>query len=185
MAFVLSFGSYAVITSQGVEIAVGQMSAILTYSFQILMSLMILSMVFVMITMSIESAERIVEVLSEESNLISAKDALTEVRDGSIDFENVNFKYSKKAERMALADINLHIKSGEVIGILGGTGSSKSTLVQLIPRLYDVTEGCVKVSGVDVRKYDLEVLRNNVAVVLQKNVLFSGTIKDNLRWGNP
>ena len=185
MAFVLSFGSYAVITSQGVEIAVGQMSAILTYSFQILMSLMILSMVFVMITMSIESAERIVEVLSEESNLISAKDALTEVRDGSIDFENVNFKYSKKAERMALADVNLHIKSGEVIGILGGTGSSKSTLVQLIPRLYDVTEGCVKVSGVDVRKYDLEVLRNNVAVVLQKNVLFSGTIKDNLRWGNP
>ena len=185
MAFVLSFGSYAVITSQGVEIAVGQMSAILTYSFQILMSLMILSMVFVMITMSIESAERIVEVLSEESNLISAKDALTEVRDGSIDFENVNFKYSKKAERMALADINLHIKSGEVIGILGGTGSSKSTLVQLIPRLYDVTEGCVKVSGVDVRKYDLEVLRNNVAVVLQKNVLFSGTIKANLRWGNP
>ena len=185
MAFVLSFGSYAVITSQGVEIAVGQMSAILTYSFQILMSLMILSMVFVMITMSIESAERIVEVLSEESNLISAKDTLTEVRDGSIDFENVNFKYSKKAERMALADVNLHIKSGEVIGILGGTGSSKSTLVQLIPRLYDVTEGCVKVSGVDVRKYDLEVLRNNVAVVLQKNVLFSGTIKDNLRWGNP
>ena len=185
MAFVLSFGSYAVISSQGAEIAVGQMSAILTYSFQILMSLMTVSMVFVMITMSMESAERIVEVLSEKSNLTSPEHALTEVKDGSIDFESVSFKYSQKAERMALADVNLHIKSGEVIGVLGGTGSSKSTLVQLIPRLYDVTEGCVKVGGVDVRRYDLESLRNNVAVVLQKNVLFSGTIKDNLRWGNP
>ena len=185
MVFVLSFGSYAVITSQGSGINVGQMSSILTYSFQILMSLMMLSMVFVMITMSMESAERIVEVLSEESNLTSPEGALTEVKDGSIDFENVSFKYSQKAEHRALADVNLHIKSGEVIGILGGTGSSKSTLVQLIPRLYDVTEGCVKVGGVDVRRYDLETLRNNVAVVLQKNVLFSGTIKDNLRWGNP
>ena len=143
-----------------------------------------LSMVFVMITMSLESAERIVEVLQEKSNLVSPEHAVTEVKDGSIDFENVNFKYSKKAERMALSDVNLHIKSGEVIGILGGTGSSKSTLIQLIPRLYDVTEGSVKVGGVDVRSYDLETLRNNVAVVLQKNVLFSGTIKDNLRWGN-
>ena len=185
MVFVLSFGSYAVITSQDSGINVGQMSSILTYSFQILMSLMMLSMVFVMITMSMESAERIVEVLSEESNLTSPEGALTEVKDGSIDFENVSFKYSQKAEHRALADVNLHIKSGEVIGILGGTGSSKSTLVQLIPRLYDVTEGCVKVGGVDVRRYDLETLRNNVAVVLQKNVLFSGTIKDNLRWGNP
>ena len=185
MAFVLSFGSYAVITSRGAEIAVGQMSAILTYSFQILMSLMMLSMVFVMITMSIESAKRIVEVLTEKSNLTSPENALTEVKDGSVDFDSVSFKYSKKAERMALAGVNLHIKSGEVIGVLGGTGSSKSTLVQLIPRLYDVTEGSVKVGGEDVRKYDLEVLRNNVAVVLQKNVLFSGTIKDNLRWGNP
>ena len=185
MAFVLSFGSYAVITSRGAEIAVGQMSAILTYSFQILMSLMMLSMVFVMITMSVESAERIVEVLTEKSNLTSPENALTEVKDGSVDFDSVSFKYSKKAERMALAGVNLHIKSGEVIGVLGGTGSSKSTLVQLIPRLYDVTEGSVKVGGEDVRKYDLEVLRNNVAVVLQKNVLFSGTIKDNLRWGNP
>lgn len=185
MAFVLSFGSYAVITSRGAEIAVGQMSAILTYSFQILMSLMMLSMVFVMITMSIESAERIIEVLTEKSNLTSPENALTEVKDGSVDFDSVSFKYSKKAERMALAGVNLHIKSGEVIGVLGGTGSSKSTLVQLIPRLYDVTEGSVKVGGEDVRKYDLEVLRNNVAVVLQKNVLFSGTIKDNLRWGNP
>ena len=163
----------------------GQMSAILTYSFQILMSLMMLSMVFVMITMSMESAERICEVLNEQSNLTSPDNAVTEVKDGSVDFDNVSFKYSKNAERMALADMNLHIKSGEVIGILGGTGSSKTTLIQLIPRLYDATEGCVKVGGVDVRKYNLESLRNNVAVVLQKNVLFSGTIKDNLRWGNP
>lgn len=185
MAFVLSFGSYIVITSQGAGVNVGQMSSILTYSFQILMSLMMLSMVFVMITMSMESAERIVEVLSEKSNLTSPENAVKEVADGSIDFDGVSFKYSRKAERMALSDIDLHIKSGEVIGILGGTGSSKSTLVQLIPRLYDVTEGCVRVGGVDVRKYDLDTLRNNVAVVLQKNVLFSGTIKDNLRWGNP
>ena len=142
-------------------------------------------MVFVMITMASESAERIVEVLSEKSSLTSPENGLTEVKDGSIDFDNVSFKYSKKAERMALADIDLHIKSGEVIGILGGTGSSKSSLIQLIPRLYDVTEGCVKVGGEDVRRYDLEALRNQVSVVLQKNVLFSGTIKDNLRWGNP
>ena len=167
------------------EVAVGQMSAIVTYSFQILMSLMMLSMVFVMITMSMESAERIVEVLTEESRLKSPENAVKTVADGSIDFDGVSFKYSQKAERMALADVDLHIKSGELIGILGGTGSSKTTLIQLIPRLYDVTEGCVKVGGVDVRNYDLEALRNNVAVVLQKNVLFSGTIKDNLRWGNP
>ena len=185
MVFVLSYGSYLVISSQGLSVNVGQMSAIVTYSFQILMSLMMLSMVFVMITMSMESAERIVEVLQERSSLSSPADAITDVKDGSIDFDGVSFKYSAKAERMALSDIDLHIKSGEVIGILGGTGSSKSTLVQLIPRLYDVTEGAVKVGGVDVRKYDLETLRNNVAVVLQKNVLFSGTIKDNLRWGNP
>ena len=185
MVFVLSYGSYAVITGRGLDINVGQMSAMLTYSFQILMSLMMLSMVFVMIAMSAESAERIVEVLSEETTLKSPANAITEVKDGSVDFENVNFKYSKRAERMALAGINLHIKSGEVIGILGGTGSSKSSLIQLIPRLYDVTEGSVKVGGVDVREYDLETLRNQVAVVLQKNVLFSGTIKDNLRWGNP
>ena len=185
MVFVLSFGSYSVITSRGLDVNVGQMSAMLTYSFQILMSLMMLSMVFVMITMSAESAERIVEVLSEESTLKNPEDALKDVKDGSVDFENVSFKYSKTAERMALSDINLHIDSGEVIGILGGTGSSKSSLIQLIPRLYDVTEGCVKVGGVDVRKYDLETLRNQVSVVLQKNVLFSGTIKDNLRWGNP
>ncbi len=185
MVFVMSYGSYAVITSQGLDLNVGQMSSMLTYSFQILMSLMMISMVFVMITMSLESAERIVEVLQEESTLSSPANAVTEMKDGSIDFDDVSFKYSKKADRMALADINLHIKSGEVIGILGGTGSSKSSLIQLIPRLYDVTEGSVKVGGVDVREYDLEALRNQVAVVLQKNVLFSGTIKDNLRWGNP
>ena len=185
MVFVMSYGSYTVITSMGLDLNVGQMSSMLTYSFQILMSLMMLSMVFAMITMSQESAERIVEVLDEESTLHSPENALTEVKDGSIDFDHVSFKYSKKAERFALSDIDLHIKSGEVIGILGGTGSSKSSLIQLIPRLYDVTEGSVKVGGVDVRKYDLETLRNQVAVVLQKNVLFSGTIKDNLRWGNP
>ncbi len=185
MVFVMSYGSYAVITSRGLDLNVGQMSSMLTYSFQILMSLMMLSMVFTMITMSQESAERIVEVLGEESTLQSPENAVTEVKDGSIDFDHVSFKYSKKAERNALSDVDLHIKSGEVIGILGGTGSSKSSLVQLIPRLYDATEGSVKVGGVDVRRYDLEALRNQVAVVLQKNVLFSGTIKDNLRWGNP
>ena len=185
MAFVMSYGSYTVITSRGLDLNVGQMSSMLAYSFQILMSLMMLSMVFGMITMSAESAERIVEVLSEESTLKSPEGGLKEVKDGSVDFDGVSFKYSQKADRMALADIDLHIKSGEVIGILGGTGSSKSSLIQLIPRLYDVTEGSVKVGGVDVHKYDLEALRNQVAVVLQKNVLFSGTIKDNLRWGNP
>ena len=185
MVFVLSFGSYAVISSQGLEANVGQMSAILTYSFQILMSLMMLSMVFVIITMSMESAERIVEVLQEQSSLTSPENAVKEVKDGSIDFDGVSYKYSRTAERNALEHVDLHIRSGELIGILGGTGSSKSTLVQLIPRLYDVTEGAVRVGGVDVRSYDLETLRDNVAMVLQKNVLFSGTIKDNLRWGNP
>ena len=184
MIFVMSFGSYTVITSRGLALDVGQMSALLTYSFQILNSLMMLSMVFVMITMAGESAQRIVEVLGEESSLQSPPDAVRQVADGSIDFENVSFKYSRQAERMALSGVNLHIRSGEVIGIIGGTGSSKSTLVQLIPRLYDVTEGTVRVGGVDVRRYDLEALRNQVAVVLQKNVLFSGTIKENLRWGN-
>ncbi len=184
MIFVMSFGSYTVITSRGLALDVGQMSALLTYSFQILNSLMMLSMVFVMITMAGESAQRIVEVLGEESSLQSPPDAVRQVADGSIDFENVSFKYSRQAERMALSGVNLHIRSGEVIGVIGGTGSSKSTLVQLIPRLYDVTEGTVRVGGVDVRRYDLETLRNQVAVVLQKNVLFSGTIKENLRWGN-
>ncbi|HIY25976.1 MAG TPA: ABC transporter ATP-binding protein/permease, partial [Candidatus Acutalibacter pullistercoris] len=185
MIFVMSFGSYTVITTQGLALDVGQMSSLLTYSFQILMSLMMLSMIFVMITMALESAERIMEVLTEESTLQNPQHPVMEVKDGSIDFDHVSFKYSKKASRYALSDINLHIKSGEVIGVLGGTGSSKTTLIQLIPRLYDATEGAVKVGGLDVRDYDLETLRNQVAVVLQKNELFSGTIKENLRWGNP
>ena len=184
MVFVLSFGSYTVITSRGLDLDVGQMSSLLTYSFQILMSLMMLSMVFVMITMAAESAERIVEVLSEESTLQSPENALTEVKDGSIDFNHVSFKYSKSAARMALSDIDLHIRSGEIIGVIGGTGSSKTSLIQLIPRLYDATEGSIKVGEADVREYDLTALRNQVAVVLQKNELFAGTIKDNLRWGN-
>ena len=185
MVFVLSFGSYTIITSRGLDLDVGQFSSLLTYSFQILSSLMMVSMVFVMITMASESAKRIVEVLREESALTSPPDAVTEVRDGSVDFDHVSFKYSQKAERMALSSIDLHIRSGETIGIIGGTGSSKSSLIQLIPRLYDATEGTVRVGGVDVRRYDLETLRNQVAVVLQKNELFSGTIKENLRWGNP
>ncbi len=184
MVFVLSYGSYMVITSRGLSLDVGQMSSLLTYSFQILMSLMMLSMVFVMITMASESAQRIVEVLNEESALQSPENPLQKVEDGSIDFDHVSFKYAKTAERMALSDIDLHIRSGEVIGIIGGTGSSKTSLVQLIPRLYDATEGVVRVGGVDVRDYDLETLRNQVAVVLQKNELFSGTIRENLRWGN-
>ncbi len=184
MLFVLSFGSYTVITSRGLALDVGQMSSMLTYSFQILMSLMMLSMVFVMITMASESAQRIVEVLCEESALQSPENPVREVKDGSIDFDNVSFKYAKTAERMALSGIDLHIRSGETIGIIGGTGSSKSTLIQLISRLYDATEGAVRVGGVDVRGYDLEALRDQVAVVLQKNVLFSGSIRENLRWGN-
>lgn len=184
MVFVLSFGSYTIITSRGIDLDVGQFSALLTYSFMMLMSLMMLSMVFVMITMAGESGKRIAEVLSEKSTLSNPENPVYDVPDGSISFENVNFKYSKKAKRMALSDINLQIKSGETIGIIGGTGSSKSSLVQLVSRLYDATEGVVKVGGIDVRDYDIESLRNQVAVVLQKNILFSGTIKENLRWGN-
>ena len=184
MVFVLSFGSYTIITTRGLDLDVGQLSAMLTYSFMILSSLMMLSMVFVMITMASESAKRIVEVLDEKSTLTDPQNPIFDVPDGSIEFEDVSFKYSASAERMALSDINLKIRSGETIGIIGGTGSSKSTLIQLISRLYDVTEGSVKVGGHDVREYDIEALRNQVAVVLQKNVLFSGTIKENLRWGN-
>lgn len=184
MAFVLSFGSYTIITSKGLNLDVGQFSALLTYSFMMLSSLMMLSMVFVMIIMAGESGKRIVEVLSEKSTLTNPSNPKYEVADGSVSFEHVSFKYSLAAERMALADINLNIKSGETIGIIGGTGSSKSSLIQLISRLYDATEGVVKVGGVDVKEYDLETLRNQVAVVLQKNILFSGTIKENLRWGN-
>ena len=184
MVFVLSFGSYTIITTRGLALDVGQLSSLLTYNFMMLNSLMMLSMVFVMITMADESAKRIVEVLTEKSTLENPENPVYEVADGSIVFDHVNFKYSKKAERMALSNINLEIKSGETIGIIGGTGSSKSSLIQLISRLYDVTEGSVKVGGVDVRQYDLDSLRNQVAVVLQKNILFSGTIKDNLRWGD-
>lgn len=184
MVFVLSFGSYTIITTRGVDLDVGQFSALLTYSFMILMSLMMISMIFVMITMSIESCKRIVEVLDEESSLSNPENPVYEIADGSVDFDNVSFKYSASAERMTLANIDLHIKSGQTVGIIGGTGSSKSSLVQLISRLYDVTSGTVKVGGRDVREYDLDTLRNQVAVVLQKNILFSGTIKENLRWGN-
>lgn len=184
MLFVMYFGAYIVITTKGARVNVGQISSLLTYGFQILMSLMMLSMVFVMITMSMESAKRIVEVLDTESTIKNPENPVMEVADGSIDFCNVNFKYSKNARKYALSDVDLHIKSGETIGVIGGTGSSKSSLIQLISRLYDVKEGTVKVGGRDVKEYDLETLRNQVAVVLQKNVLFSGTIKDNLRWGN-
>ena len=184
MIFVLTFGSYLVVNFGGTIIQVGQLSSLLTYSFQILMSLMMLSMIFVMVTISIESCERIVAVLEEKRTISNPENPIYEVIDGSIDFDDVSFKYSKRADRYALENINLHIKSGQTIGILGGTGSSKTSLVNLISRLYDVTEGEVKVAGVDVRDYDLVTLRDAVSVVLQKNVLFSGSIKDNLRWGN-
>ena len=184
MVFILAVGSKLIVSSGGTTIDVGQISAMLTYGMQILMSLMMISMIYVMVTMSAESAKRICQVLVEESSLHNPAEPVMEVSDGSIDFENVSFKYSKKAKRSALEKIDLHISSGMTVGILGGTGSSKSTLVQLIPRLYDATEGVVKVGDRDVRDYDLDVLRNAVAVVLQKNLLFSGTIKDNLRWGN-
>ena len=185
MVFVLSFGSYTVISSNGEKLAYGQISALLTYGFMILSSLMMFSMIFVMITMSLESTRRISEVLNEASTLTNPENPVYEVPSGSIDFDGVSFKYSKSAQRSALDDINLSISSGETVGIIGGTGSSKSTLVQLISRLYDTTEGTVRVGGIDVRDYDIETLRNNVAVVLQKNVLFSGTIEENLKWGNP
>ena len=184
MVFMLTFGSYVVVQSGGESLNVAHLSALLTYGFMILSSLMMLSMVFVMITMSIESARRITEVLTEKPTIVSKNDAITEIKDGSIEFKGVNFKYSENASYYALSGIDLSIASGETVGIIGGTGSSKSTLVQLISRLYDVTDGSVTVGGIDVREYDVEALRNAVAVVLQKNVLFSGTIKDNLRWGN-
>ena len=180
---VIGFGSWLIISSQGLLLNVGQMSALTTYGFMILMSLMMVSMVFAMITMAQESAERIVEVIETEPTIKNPEHPVTEMKDGSIDFDDVTFMYSEKAEHRALAEIDLHIKSGETLGIMGGTGSAKTSLINLISRLYDVTKGSVKVGGVDVRDYDLEFLRNNVAVVLQKNVLFSGTIKENLRWG--
>ena len=184
MAVVLILGSYMAINGIG-GVKIGQISALLTYGMQILMSLMMLSMIYVMLTMSAQAAKRICEVLDEEPNMHEAENPITEVKDGSIDFEDVSFKYAAEAQKFALSDIDLHISSGMTVGVIGGTGSSKSTLVQLIPRLYDATEGAVKVGGVDVREYSLESLRNSVAVVLQKNLLFAGTIKENLRWGNP
>lgn len=184
MIFVLFFGSYIIITTRGLELDVGQFSAMLTYGFMILSSLMMLSMIYVMITISAESARRIVEVLNENSTITNPENPVMSVDNGDIVFENVSFKYSKNAARNALESINLTIKSGQTVGIIGSTGSSKSSLIQLIPRLYDTTEGSVKVGGRDVREYDLDTLRNSVAVVLQKNVLFSGTIKENLRWGD-
>ena len=177
-------GSVLIINSNQTLMQITQLQSFMAYSFQILMSLMMVSMIMVMVLMSYASAVRITEVLKEQSSITSPENAITEVRDGSVVFENVNFKYSQKAEKYALSDIDLEIKSGETVGIIGATGSSKTSLVQLIPRLYDVSSGSVKVGGIDVRNYDIEVLRNSVAMVLQKNVLFSGTIKENMRWGN-
>ena len=184
MAVVLLLGSFMAINGIG-GVKIGQISALLTYGVQILMSLMMLSMIYVMLTISAQAAKRVCEVLDEVPDMKDPETPVTEVKDGSIDFENVNFKYSAQAQKFALSDIDLRIESGMTVGIIGGTGSSKTTLVQLIPRLYDVTEGSVKVGGVDVRDYSIESLRNSVAVVLQKNLLFAGSIKDNLRWGNP
>lgn len=169
----------------GGTLTTGEMMSMLTYTMNILMSLMMLSMIFVMLSMSFASVRRIDEVLDEKSDIVTPADASCEVKDGSIDFNHVSFSYSKDQENASLSDIDLHIKSGATIGILGGTGSGKSSLVQLIPRLYDVSEGELLVGGVNVKNYDLDVLRNQVSMVLQNNVLFSGTIKDNLRWGNP
>lgn len=189
MMFVM-YGSILLLSWLGAQMIVvgdlttGNLSSMFTYSTNILMSLMMISMVIVMLTMSQASAERIVEVLNEKSTILNPENPVMTVKDGSICFENVQFSYNTEEPKYVLHDINLEIKSGETIGILGGTGSSKSSLVQLIPRLYDVTSGCVKVGGVDVKEYDLEVLRNEVSMVLQKNVLFSGSIKENLRWGN-
>ena len=182
------FGAQMVVASGNNELyglTTGDLSAMFTYTTQILSALMMLSMVFVMLTMSRTPLRRCSELLAEEADIVSPENPVTEVKDGSIDFENVSFRYSAEAKHRALKEVSLHIPSGATVGILGGTGSSKSTLVQLIPRLYDVSEGALKVGGVDVRDYDLRVLRDQVAMVLQKNELFSGTIKDNLRWGNP
>ena len=185
LSFLLIFLIASLLTVHNPADPVGEekLTVLIMYASQILSAVMQLSMVLVMIIIARTSAERIVEVLSEKSNIVSPENAVKEVKDGEIVFDNVSFKYSKGAERFALADVNLHIKSGQTIGVLGGTGASKSTLVNLIPRLYDATEGAVYVGGVNVKDYDLETLRNKVAMVLQKNVLFSGTIKENLRWG--
>ena len=184
MIIICLFGSMLIVNSGATELTVGAMSSLLTYGAQILMSLMMFSMIIVMVSISFASANRIAEVLNEKSNIISPDSPVTEVKDGSIMFNKVSFKYSEDAAKNSLSDINLFIASGETVGIIGGTGSGKTSLIQLISRLYDVSEGSVKVGGVDVRDYDIEALRNQVSVVLQKNVLFSGTIKENLRWGD-
>lgn len=184
MTCIIYFGSQAIITTRGELIDVGQFSSLITYGFMILMSLMMISMVFAMCTMAEESAHRIAEVLEARPVITSPENGVREITDGSIDFNHVGFSYTGDTTKESLSDIDLHIKSGETIGIIGSTGSSKSSLVQLIPRLYDATEGTVLVGGRDVREYDLEALRDSVAMVLQKNVLFSGTIAENLRWGN-
>ncbi|MBO4432917.1 MAG: ABC transporter ATP-binding protein, partial [Clostridia bacterium] len=184
MVFVLIVGSKLTIESRGSVIDVGQISAMLTYGMQILMSLMMLSMIYVMLTMSAESAKRVCEVLSTSPEILNPENPVTEVENGDIEFKDVSFKYFKDAKRFAVKDINVSIKSGQTVGIIGGTGTGKSSLVQLIPRLYDVTEGEVTVGGVNVKDYDIKTLRDSVAMVLQKNVLFSGTIKDNIRWGD-
>ena len=184
---VLYIGAYVIIgtaTPEGAGVKTGEVSQLIVYGMQILSSLMMFSMVFAMIVMSLESMRRICEILNEKSTLDNPENPVYDVADGSVDFEHVSFKYAANAEKNVLENIDLHIRSGETIGIIGGTGSSKTSLVNLISRLYDVTEGCVRVGGRDVKEYDLEALRNQVAVVLQKNVLFSGTIKENLRWGN-
>ncbi len=181
--FILFIGSKLVINHTG-NIGIGQISAMLTYGMQILMSLMMLSMIYVMLTMSAESAKRISEVLGETPTLEKTENPISVVADGSVEFKNVSFKYSKRAKKSALSDIDIKIPSGATVGIIGGTGVGKSTLVQLIPRLYDATEGSVFVGGKDVKSYDIEALRNSVAMVLQKNLLFSGTISENLKWGN-
>lgn len=182
MILVCWFGARMIVSS---TLTTGELMSLMTYATQILGSLMMLSMVFVMITISRASAERIVEILNEESDITSPANAKTTVPSGSVDFDHVSFSYSKRRDKCCLTDIDLHIPAGMTVGILGGTGSAKSSLVQLIPRLYDATEGSVRVGGIDVREYDVEALREEVAMVLQKNVLFSGTIKENLRWGNP
>lgn len=184
MTFLSYVGALIIIESGGSEFEIGDLTALITYSMQILSSLMMFSFVFLMVVISSESAHRIVEILDEDSTLKNPENPIYEVNNGDIDFNDVSFKYSKHAQRYALSDINLHIKSGQTVGIIGGTGSSKSTLIQLISRLYDSSSGDVLVGGVNVKDYDLEVLRNSVSVVLQKNVLFSGTIAENLRWGN-
>ena len=184
MLLIAWFGAKLIIGSGAVEMTTGDLFSVITYTMQILSTLMMLSMIFVMLTMSKASGERVCEVLDEKSDLHNPENPVMQVKDGSIVFENVGFSYAKNEDNLCLKNVNLTINSGETVGVIGATGSSKTSFVQLIPRLYDVTTGTLKVGGVDVREYDLDTLRNDVAMVLQKNVLFSGTIKDNLRWGN-